>query len=184
MVATVAGTILQGFGNRFLADDFTVPPVEIDGLHLDQIDDPLEFLAGTNRQLQQDRIVAQFLAHLPNDAERVGSGAVHFVDERQTGNVVAIHLAVDGDRLGLDAADRAQNQDRPVQNAETTFYFDRKIHMSGGVDQINREILPLDGRGRAGDRDATLAFQFHVVHGRAAATAANLLHLVDAARVE
>ena len=44
--------------------------------------------------------------------------------------------------------------------------------------------FPLDRGGGAGDRDAALLLQLHVVHGRAVAAALDLLDPVDAAGVE
>ncbi len=48
-----------------------------------------------------------------DDLVRIGAGAVHLVDERQPRHVVALHLAVDGQRLRLHAAHGAEHQDRP-----------------------------------------------------------------------
>lgn len=44
-------------------------------------------------------------ARHPDDSPGVGSNAVELVDESDAGHVVALHLAVDGDALALDAAD-------------------------------------------------------------------------------
>ena len=76
------------------------------------------------------------------------AGAVHLVDEGQPRNAVAPHLAVNGDRLGLYAADRAEHEDRPVQNAETAFDLHGEIHVARGVDEVDRRLVPLRPRWR------------------------------------
>ena len=60
----------------------------------------------------------------------IGAGAVHLVDEGQPGDVIAPHLAVDGQRLGLHAADGAEHQDRPVQDAEAPLDLDGEIDVA------------------------------------------------------
>ena len=54
----------------------------------------------------------------------------------------------------------------------------------GRVDQVDRVVVPLDRGGGAGDGDAALPLQVHVVHRGAAAAALDFLHAVDAAGVE
>ena len=85
--------------------------------------------------------------------------------------MVAAHLAVDRQRLGLHAADGAEHQHRPVEHAEAPLHLDGEIDVAGRVDQVDRGVAPLDLRGGAGDGDAAFLFQFHVVHGGAAAAA-------------
>ena len=65
-----------------------------------------------------------------DDALRIGAGAVHLVDERQPRHVIALHLAVDGHRLRLHAADGAEHQDRAVEHAEAALDFDGEIDVA------------------------------------------------------
>ena len=90
--------------------------------------------------------------------------------KRQPGHVVAAHLPVDGDRLGLHPAHGAEHQDRPVQHAEAALDLDGEIDVAGGVDEVDRRIVPRDRGGGAGDGDAALLLQVHVVHGGAVAS--------------
>jgi hypothetical protein len=84
----------------------------------------------------------------------VGAGAVHLVDEREAGDVVALHLTVDRDRLRLDAADGTEHQDRAVEDAERALHFDGEVDVAGGVDQVDELVLPLQAGGGRLDRDA------------------------------
>jgi hypothetical protein len=56
------------------------------GLHLDQIDDALEFGLGADRQLQRDRTGLQANPDRLHRASKAGADAVHLVDEADTGN--------------------------------------------------------------------------------------------------
>jgi len=41
------------------------------------------------------------------------------------------HLAVDGDALGLDAADRTEHEDRAVEHAQRALDLDREVDVPG-----------------------------------------------------
>jgi len=58
----------------------------------------------------------QLRSHLLQNAPRVRACSVALVHEAQPRDAVAAHLAVDGDRLRLDAAHGAEHQDGAVQN--------------------------------------------------------------------
>ncbi len=96
--------------------------------------------------------------------------------------MVALHLAIDGHRLRLHATHRAEHEHGAVQDAQAALDLDREIDVAGRVDQVDRAVFPLDCGGGAGDRDAALAFEVHVVHRRAP-FALDLLDPVDPAGV-
>ena len=83
---------------------------------------------------------------------------------RQSRHMVPLHLAVDGQRLCLHAADAAEHQDRAVQHAEAALHFDREIDVARSVDQVDLVLPPLDRRRGTGDGDAAFLFELHVVH--------------------
>ena len=56
----------------------------------------------------------QLLAQLLSHGRRIGALAIELVDESDTRDFVALHLAVDGDALGLDAGDSAEYQDGTI----------------------------------------------------------------------
>ena len=184
MLASCRGGGLQ-FGRNLLdAHLLAVGPVEIVGLHRDQIDDAVEIVFLADGPLHEQGVAAHLLAHLPDDFFGIGADAVHLVDEGQARHVVALHLAVDGERLRLHAPHAAQHQNRAVQHAQAALHLDREIDVAGRVDQVDRVSLPGDGRGGAGDRDAPLAFEIHVVHGGAVAAAFDFIDPMDAAGIE
>ena len=116
--------------------------------------------------------MAQFRAELADDAAGIGAAAVAFVDECDAGDLVALHLLVHRDGLGLDAADRAEHEDGAVEHPERTFHLDGEIHMAGRVDDVDLMVLPFAEGGRRGNGDAALLFQLHGIHGRADAVLA------------
>ena len=177
------GLFLQGGRNRFLAHLLAVRAVEVNRLHRHQVDDALELLLAADRNLHQHGVAAELLLELPHDRLRVRAGAVHLVDERQPRHVVPLHLAIDRDRLRLHAAHRAQHENRAVEHAQAALHLDREVDVARRIDEVDRVVLPLERGGGAGDRDAALLLELHVVHGGAVAAAADVLDLVDAAGV-
>ena len=183
-VRAAAASLASAGRNRFLADLLAVRAVEVQGLHRDQVDHALELVLAADRNLHQHGVAAELLLELLHDRLGIRPGAVHLVDERQPRHVVPLHLAVDGDRLRLHAAHRAQHQHRAVQHAQAPLHLDGEVDVPRRVDQVDLVVVPLDRGGGAGDRDAALALQVHVVHGGAVAVAADVFDLVDAAGVE
>ncbi len=139
-------------------------------------------------KLHQNGVAIQLFLDLLHHAQRIGAGAVHLVDERQPRHMVALHLAVDGHRLALHAADGAEHEDGAVQHAQAAFHFDGEIDVARRIDQIDLvidpwRIVPMHGGGGAGDGNSAFALQIHVVHGRAP-FALHFLNAVNAAGVE
>ena len=58
--------------------------------------------------------------------------------------MVALHLAIDGHRLRLHAADGAEHEHGAVEHAEAAFHFDREVDVARGVDQVDRVAFPLE----------------------------------------
>ena len=173
----------QGIGNLLLADGLAVVAIEVGSLHGDEIDHALELVFLADRDLHRDRVAAEFVAELADDPVEVGAGAVHLVDERQSRHLVPFHLAVDRHRLALHAAHGAEHEDRPVEHPQAAFHLDGEVDVARGIDEVDVAVVPLHARGGAGDRDAALALEIHVVHGCAVTATLHLLDAVNAARV-
>ncbi len=92
--------------------------------------------------MQQERIKAQALTHGGDDPERIGTCAVHFVDEGNAGYAVALHLAIDGNRLGLHARHGAEHHNRTVEDPQRSFDFDGEINVAGRVDEVDLMVVP------------------------------------------
>jgi len=163
--------------------------VPIQRLHLHQVDDAFEVLLGADGQLHDHRLRAEPGLNLPDHAQKVGAGAVHFVDERHARHAVFVGLPPHRLRLRLDAADRAEHRHRAVQHAQRALHLDGEVNMAGGVDDVDavlrvlaRHAGPEAGGGGGGDGDAALLFLLHPVHDRVAVV--HFAHLVRQAGVE
>ncbi len=145
---------------------------------VDQIDiaDIVGFEA--DRQREDQRRCAQPLADHVDAAEEVGADPIHLVDEADPRHPIFVRLPPDGFGLGLDAGDRIEHRDRPIQNPQAALDLDREVDVTGRVDDVDPVIVPgAGGRGR-GDGDAPLLLLLHPVHGRGA-----LVHLADLVRL-
>jgi len=185
---------LRPLRRRFIAQlggDFSgthhlaVFSVEVQGLHVDEIDDALEVHLQADRDLQGHGVVAELRPELGDHAGRVGPAAVALVDEGDAGNLVALHLLVHGDRLGLDASHGAQHEDRAVEHPQGALHLDGEVHVPGGVDEVDLMAEPFAEGGRGGDRDPPLPLELHGVHRRAdAVLALDIVDRMDALGVE
>ncbi len=170
----------QRVGNLLDAQGFALVAVEIHGFHADQIHDACEISFQPDRNLQRHGVMAELDLELVDDAERIGAGPVALVDEGDARHLVASHLLIYGDRLGLNATHGAQHEDGSVQHAQRTFHLDREVDVARGVDDVDFIAVPLAEGGGGGDGDATLALQFHAVHeGADAILAFDVVHGVN-----
>ena len=117
------------------------------GLHLDQVNDASKSIFGPDWQLNGKRMGPQAILNHSNDSEKVSSQPVHFIDKRDAGNSILICLAPNGFCLGLDAAYRTKNRDRPVKDPQRSFHLNRKIYMARSVNDVDSVIAPKAGRG-------------------------------------
>ena len=130
-------------------------------------------------------MVELFLEHDCN-AERICTRAVALVHEHDARHMVTAHLAVNGNRLGLDAFNASEDEDSTVQHAERTFHFDREVHVPRGIDDVDGVrftalgVGPVCKRCSRLNRDAAFAFKFHGVHrGTDAVFTTNFVDSVD-----
>ena len=180
------GKILHVFRNVDRQRVFTVVAVEFDGLHFEDVDQTGEVCFSADRNLERGCIDFEFLAHIFNDFEEVCAGTVHLVHKCHAGNMILLGLTPHGFGLGLNAADRAENADRAVENAQRTLHFSSEVHVSRGVDKVDSVFLavthPETGCRCGSNRDAAFLFLNHPVHRCGAVM--NLTDFVGLAGVE
>ena len=68
-------------------------------------------------------------------------------------------------RLRLHTALCCQDCDASVKNTKRTFNFYSKVNVTRSVDDVDTAAVPVAGRCCGCDRDASLLFLLHVVHG-------------------
>ena len=104
--------------------------LEDEGLHLHEVDDALELVFGSDRELQGNGVLAELGADLVDHGLEVRADAVHLVDEGDAGNAVLVGLAPHGLGLRLDAADGAEDADRAVEDAQRALDFDGEVDVA------------------------------------------------------
>ena len=109
--------ILHRLGDILLDDILAVFSLEKQRLHGDQVNHTLKFRFQADGQLEQHRIVAQFLAELSSHLDGVRTRAIQLVDEGDAGNPVSLHLPIHSHGLGLHTRHAAENQHRAVEHA-------------------------------------------------------------------
>jgi hypothetical protein len=95
------------------------------------------------RNLHGDRGHMETLRYLTNDTLIAGTFAIQLVHERQHRDPMPVRLTPYGLRLGLYAANAAENGYRAIQNPENPFNLRREIHMAGRIDHVDPYITPL-----------------------------------------
>src|SRR5262249_41396264 len=147
----------------------------------DEVDDADEIGLEADGVLEDDRVGAEAVANLADRARRVGADAIRLVDEADARDGVAVGLAPDRLRLGLDTGDGVEERDRAVEDAERTLDLDGEVDVPRRVDEVDAVVPPEAGGGGGGDGDAALLLLLHPVHGRGALV--DLAHLVGDAGV-
>ncbi len=163
--------------------------VPVDRLHAHEIDDSLEFLLRTDRNLDRHRIALQARLDVPVRLEEVGALPIHLVDEREARHAVLVRLAPHRFGLRLHACNGVIDHARAVEHPHRTLDLDGEIDVPRRVDDVDAVLgevlvhpLPEAGRRGRGDRDAALALLLHPVHDRC--TVVDFAHLVRDAGVE
>jgi hypothetical protein len=117
--------------------------------------------------LNHHRVESEFFLELTGNFKGIRAGSIAFIDESDSGDVVAFELTVYGYGLGLNASHGAQHENRSVEDPQRPLDFNGEVNVSGRIDEVNGIIFPLDLRRRGLYGDASFPFQFHVVHRRA-----------------
>src|SRR5208337_4244808 len=156
---------LDQIGRAWLGTDvLAVVTAEEDSLAFDQVDHALEVRLGPDRQLERYRRQVELGLELLDHVGRIGAGAIHLVDEGDSWDGIPLHLAIDGDRLRLDASHGAEDQHSSVEHAERPLDLDGEVDVARSVDDVDRLVVPVDSGRSRGDRDPSLLLQLHVVH--------------------
>ncbi len=140
---------------------------------------PTKLAFRADRQDHDERVGAEDVLDLLDDAVEVGADAVELVDVDDAGNLGIVGVAPVGFGLGFDAAGAAEHADAAVEHLERAVDLDGEVHVAGGVDDVELVVLPEAGGGGGLDGDAALGFLLHEVHGGGAVV--NLADLVDLA---
>src|SRR5690606_1083138 len=135
-----------------------------------QIDNAFEMVLGADHDLHRHSVDVQAVFQLRDDAREVGTGAVHFVDEDDTGNLVLVRLTPHRFSLRLNTGGTAQYNDRTIQNPQRALNLNSEVNVAGGIDNVDAVLLelrlharPERRNGSRGNRDAALLLLRHPV---------------------
>ncbi len=137
------------------------------------LDDRLEHLLDANRRscrwrAARRRLDAEGLLHLGHDGVGPGDRQIDLVEHRHDGQVVLHRQIRIGDRLGLHALKRIDQQDDALAGGEAARDLVAEIDVAGRVDQVQLVVdalanVVIDGDGMHADGDAAFAFEVHGV---------------------
>ena len=66
----------------------------------------------------------------------------HLLTNANPGHPVAVHLAIDGVALTLNAGHRAKHENGAIQHPETSLHLDGEVDVARGVDDVDVVVLP------------------------------------------
>ena len=136
--------------------------------HGDKVDDAAKIGFRADGKLDRHRVALETVLHHVDNIVEVGAHDIHLIHIGHARHVVLISLTPNGLRLGLDAALRTKYSDRSVKYAQRALNLNGKVHVAGGVDNIDTMPFPETGGRSRGDGDASLLLLLHPVHGRIA----------------
>ena len=136
------------------------------GIHLDQVDDALEVVLGTDRQLDDQGLGAEAVFDGLHGEVEVRAQLVHLVDEADPRHVVLVGLTPHLLGLGLDALFAVEHRNGAVEHPQRALDLDGEVDVAGGVDDVDLVLVPEARDGGGGDGDTPLLLLFHPVGGR------------------
>ena len=98
------------------------------------------------------------------DRFKIGTFAIHLVDEHDSRDVVAIGLSPNRFALRFDTFAREKTTTAPSKHSQATFDFGGEVDVARCVEQVDVEVVPMKFHASAEDRDAPFLF-FGVVVG-------------------
>ena len=97
--------------------------------------------------------------------ERLGVGTVDLVDENDRREAGFEGFLEDETGLSLGAFVGVDNEHDAVDHFHDALHFAAEVRVSGSVDDVDEIFAPANGGILRLDRDASLAFLVHRVHG-------------------
>ena len=118
--------------------------------------------------------------HHFDDMIEISADNVHLINVRDTRHAIFHRLMPYSLRLGLYSALCAEYGNCSVQDAKRTLHFDREIHMTRRIDNIDTVPAPVSSRGSRSNRNPAFSLLVHVIHRRSALMGfANLMNLAS-----
>jgi len=164
-LALLLSELDEVLGNVLDTDLFTVGTIEVVCLAVDDIDDTLEAVLSTDRDLHGSGVEVEHTTHVVDRLPGVSTHTIELVDESKTRDVITLHLTIDSDGLGLHTSDTAEDENSTIQDTKSTLDFDSEIDVTGGINDVNLLVaLPLDHGSSGLNGNTLLTLKLHVIH--------------------
>ena len=134
------------------------------GVHFNQVDNALKICFSADRKLNRNSVALKSVLHHMNYIVEICAHNVHLIYISHSGYMIVVSLTPNGFRLRLNTALCAENGYGTVKYAKRTLNFNRKVNVSGGVDNIDTVLFPERGSSGGGDGDTSLLLLLHPVH--------------------
>ena len=153
--AGVFGSLGIGGGD---VGDHGLAALEVAGLHVNDVDDALEGVAGAHGDGDLAKLVAKALLQSGEREVIVGVGAIDAVDEdgAREREVLGGIPQTSGHSAG--AACGVDHEQRGLASAHRGVGIADEVRIARSVENVDAGALPLDGSDRGRDRESALAF--------------------------
>jgi len=132
--------------------------------------------------MQRNGIGTQVFMHLVDHLLKVGTRAVHLVDEGDTRHAVFVSLVPHRFRLRFHTTHGTEHRHHAVDDTQRAFHLDGEVDVTRSIDKVDLIAVPMCGDGCRSDGDAALLLLFHEVHS--GLTVVGLAHLTVDTREE
>ena len=146
-------------------------------LHFEEVDDSLELVFLTDRELDADCILAKSVADLIYTSVEVCTKDIHLVDECHSRYIVGISLTPYILRLRLYTTLCTENADSAIKYTEGTLNLNSEVYVAWCIDDVDTVLkcaslrlclfleCPVTSRSCGCDCDTSLLLLLHPVHG-------------------
>ena len=169
--------ILHIFRNVCYGDIIALIIIVDVSLHLEEVDDSLELVFLTDRELDADRVLAKSCTDLIYTAVEVCTKDIHLVDECHSRYVVGISLTPYVLGLRLYTTLCTENANSAIKYTEGTLNLNSEVYVAWCIDDVDTVLkcaslrlclfleCPVTSRSCGCDRDTSLLLLLHPVHG-------------------
>ena len=139
------------------------------GAHVEHIHDPGQLVLAPDGELDCDAALRELALELAERAEEVRPLAIEHVDEEHARQPELVGALPDPARPHLDTHHAAQDEERPLDDAERAARLTLEARIAGHVDEVQLAPLPVEVRERERDRHPPLLLVVVPVADRRAA---------------
>jgi len=134
-----------------------------DGLHRQQVYHAAEPIFSAYRHLDCHGVGRQLFPDHLDGAPKVGSKAIHFVNETDPWHPIPVGLPPDRFRLRFHSCHGIKNHYAAIQNTQAALDFGGKVNVARCINDVDLTISPETGHGRGRDGDPPLPFLLHPI---------------------